>query len=191
MIKAVSCAALSTALEKLKNIVKANEEKQKRTVIFCEDRLSLAAERTVCSAVGGTFLTSVYTFARFLSSEAGKPPNVLSAQGSAMAVRRIIEEHKAELKLFKKLSAAGAAQSVYDTIALLYSSRVSAEDVKRAAESGGLLGGKLHDLAIIYAAYEEYLKQSGFIDRNSYLKQLAPVIESSAKIRGRDRKSVV
>ena len=45
MIKAVSCAALSTALEKLKNIVKANEEKQKRTVIFCEDRLSLAAER--------------------------------------------------------------------------------------------------------------------------------------------------
>ncbi len=184
MIKAVSCAALSTALEKLKNIVKANEEKQKRTVIFCEDRLSLAAERTVCSAVGGTFLTSVYTFARFLSSEAGKPQNVLSAQGSAMAVRRIIEERKAELKLFKKLSAAGAAQSVYDTIALLYSSRVSAEDVKRASQSGGLLGGKLHDLAIIYAAYEEYLKQSGFIDRNSYLKQLAPVIESSAKIRG-------
>ena len=96
MIKAVSCAALSTALEKLKNIVKANEEKQKRTVIFCEDRLSLAAERTVCSAVGGTFLTSVYTFARFLSSEAGKPQNVLSAQGSAMAVRRIIEERSSD-----------------------------------------------------------------------------------------------
>ena len=133
MIKAVNCAALSTALEKLKNIVKKNEEKRKRTVIFCEDRLSLAAERTVCAEVGGTFLTSVYTFARFLSAEAGKAENVLSAQGSAMAVRRIIEEHKNELKLFKKLSAAGAAQSVYDTIALLYSSRISAEDVKNAA----------------------------------------------------------
>lgn len=101
MIKAVNCAALSTALEKLKNIVKENEEKRKKTVIFCEDRLSLAAERTVCAAVGGTFLTSVYTFARFLSSEAGKTENVLSAQGSAMAVRRIIEEHKNELKLLK------------------------------------------------------------------------------------------
>lgn len=184
MIKAVNCAALSAALEKLKNIVKENELKHKRTVIFCEDRLSLAAERTVCAAVDGTFLTSVYTFARFLSSEAGKPENVLSAQGSAMAVRRIIEEHKNELKLFKKLSAAGAAQSVYDTIALLYSSRVSAEDVKEAAQSGGILGGKLHDLAVIYSAYEDYLKESGFFDRNGYLKQLAPVIENSAKIRG-------
>lgn len=184
MIKAVNCAALSTALEKLKNIVKKNEEKRKRTVIFCEDRLSLAAERTVCAEVGGTFLTSVYTFARFLSAEAGKAENVLSAQGSAMAVRRIIEEHKNELKLFKKLSSAGAAQSVYDTIALLYSSRISAEDVKNAAQGGGVLGGKLHDLAIIYSAYESYLKDSGFTDRNGYLKQLAPIIENSAKIRG-------
>ena len=32
MIKAVNCAALSTALEKLKNIVKKNEEKRKRKI---------------------------------------------------------------------------------------------------------------------------------------------------------------
>ena len=52
----------------------------KKPFYISEDRLSLAAERTVCSAVGGTFLTSVYTFARFLSSEAGKPQNVLKAE---------------------------------------------------------------------------------------------------------------
>lgn len=184
MIKAFNCAVLATALEKLKTIVKQNEDKGQRTVIFCEDRLSLAAERTVCAELGGTFLTSVYTFARFLSSEVGKSDNVLSAQGSAMAVRAIIEEHKGELKLFKKLSAAGAAQAVYDTIALLYSSRVSAEDVGKAATEGGILGGKLHDLAIIYSSYEKYLKESGKQDRNGYLKQLGGVIENSAKIRG-------
>ena len=122
---AVNCAALSVALEQLKKIVKENEEKGQKTVIFCEDRLSLAAERTVCAAVGGTFLTSVYTLARFLSGEKGKADDVLSSQGSAMAIRKIIEEKKNSLTLFKKLSAAGAAQSVYDTIALLYSSRVS------------------------------------------------------------------
>ena len=72
MIKAINCAATSVALQKLKEIVKTNEEKGQRTVIFCEDRLSLAAERTVCAAVEGTFLTSVYTFARFLSAEIGK-----------------------------------------------------------------------------------------------------------------------
>ncbi len=184
MIYAVNCAALSVALEQLKKIVAQNEEKGQKTVVFCEDRLSLAAERTVCAAVEGTFSTSVFTFARFLSSEKGKAENVLSSQGSAMAVRKIIEDKKSELTLFKKLSVAGAAQSVYDTIALLYSSRVSAQDASKAAEGGGLLGGKLHDLAIIYAEYEKYLKDSGKQDRNAYLRQLGEVISQSPKICG-------
>lgn len=184
MIKTYRCAALSSALEKLKTIIKEGEALGKKTVVFCEDRLSLAAERTVCAAVGGTFLTSVYTFARFLAAEKGSCGNVLSAQGSAMAIRKIIEENKNSLKLFKKLSSASAAQAVYDTIALLYSSRVSAEDVRAAAERGGILGGKLNDLAIIYGEYEKFLAASGKQDRNGYLKQLCGVIESSAKIRG-------
>ena len=184
MIYSVNCAMLSTALLNLKKIIKNNEAKGVKTVVFCEDRLTLAAERTVCAAVGGTFSTSVYTFARFLSTENGKPDRVLSGQGSAMAVRKIIEENKQNLKLFKKLSTAAAAKTVYDTIALLYSSRVSAADAAKAAEGGGLLGGKLHDVAIIYAAYENYLKESGFQDRNGYLRQLPEVIEKSPKIRG-------
>ncbi len=184
MIKAFNCVALSSALEKLKEIVAANEKNGQKTVIFCEDRLTLAAERTVCAAVGGSFLTSVFTFARFLSSEKGKNPNLLSSQGSAMAVRKIIEENKDKLTLFKKLSASAAAQSVYDTIALLYSSRISAEQTAKAAERGGILGGKLHDIAVIYAAYEEYLLKSGKEDRNGYLATLGQVIEDSGKIRG-------
>lgn len=184
MLHALNCAALSVALEQLKKIVARNEEKGLSTVIFCEDRLSLAAERTVCAAVEGTFSTSVFTLARFLASENGKAENVLSSQGSAMAVRKIIEDKKSGLTLFKKLSAAGAAQSVYDTIALLYSSRVSAEDAAKAAEKGGILGGKLHDLAIIYSEYEKYLKESGKQDRNAYLRQLGGIISESRKIRG-------
>ncbi len=184
MIKAYNCAALSTAFEKLKEIVKYNEQKGLRTVVFCEDRLSLAAERTVCAAVEGTFLTSVYTFARFLSAEKGKSLNVLSSQGSAMVIRKIIERNRENLILFKKLSATSAAQSVYDTIALFYSSRISADDVAKASFCGGLLGGKLHDLALIYAEYTEELERSGKQDRNGYLRQLGEVIETSEKIRG-------
>ena len=184
MIKSISCATLSVALEQLKITVKNNEDKGLRTVVFCEDRLSLAAERTVCAAVEGTFLTSVYTFARFLAAECGKPQNVLSAQGSAMAVRRIIEENRGKLSLFKQLSSPTAAQAVYDTIALLYSSRISAEDVEAAAESGKLLGGKLKDIALIYAEYMQYLKDNGLQDRNGYLKRLASVIEQSPAVRG-------
>lgn len=184
MICAINCATLSVALYQLKKIVASNEEKGISTVVFCEDRLSLAAERTVCAAVEGTFSTSVYTFARFLASECGKPQNVLSAQGSAMAVRRILEENRENLSMFKKLSAPSAAQAVYDTIALLYSSRVTAEDLAAAAEKGGILGGKLKDLAIIYKSYLKYLNDSGMQDRNGYLKRLAPIIEQSGKIKG-------
>lgn len=184
MIKAYRCAALATALESLKDVIAKNEEKGVKTVIFCEDRLTLAAERTVCSAVGGTFLTSVYTFARFLTAEIGKADNVLSSQGSAMAIRKIIEDNRDKLKLFKKLTPSAAAQSVYDTIALLYSSRISAEDAEKAASAGGILGGKLHDLAIIYSEYEKYLQACGKQDRNGYLKQLGGVIENSRKVRG-------
>lgn len=184
MIYAKYCAMLSTALENLKKIIKYNEEKGVNTVVFCEDRLTLAAERTVCAAVDGTFSTSVYTFARFLATERGKPERVLSGQGSAMAVRKIIERNKDSLKLFKKLSSPSAAQTVYDTIALLYSSRVSAEDAAKASAGGGILGGKLHDVAIIYSEYGKYLEESGFKDRNAYLRQLPEVIENSPKIRG-------
>ncbi len=181
MIKAIICPVLSAALEKLKEIVTANERDGKQTVVFCEDRLTLAAERTVCAAVGGTFSVSVYTFARFLASERGRGQNVLSSQGSAMAIRRIIEENRDKLKLFGKFSAASAAAAVYDTIALLYSSKISAEDVAHAS-ARGLLESKLHDIALIYSAYNEYLEKSGKTDRNAYLCELPEVISGSGKI---------
>ena len=65
----VIAPALKEALEELGRRVREAEKCKRRTVIFCEDRLTLVAERAVCAAVGGTFFTSVYTFARFLSSE--------------------------------------------------------------------------------------------------------------------------
>lgn len=181
MIKSITCPALNLALEKLKEIIFKNEQSGKSTVIFCEDRLTLAAERTVCAAVGGTFSVSVYTFARFLSSERGKRGDVLSSQGSAMAIRTIIEENRDLLKLFGKFQSSSAAAAVYDTIALLYSSKISAKDVERAS-LGGLLETKLHDVALIYSLYEKYLKEKGKTDRNAYLSELPEVISKSKKI---------
>lgn len=185
MIKCVTCPAMPVALDKLKEIISANERDGKNTVIFCEDRLTLAVERTVCSAVGGTFSVSVYTFARFLSSERGKRDDILSSQGSAMAIRAIIENNRDKLKLFGKFAASSAAGAVYDTIALMYSSRITPEDVAQAA-ADGLLESKLHDIALIYSAYEEYLKTHGKTDKNAYLGELSGVIEGSRKIKQSD-----
>lgn len=185
MIKSIVCPALSSALDKLKDIISANERDGRKTIIFCEDRLTLVAERTVCSAVGGTFSVGVYTFARFLSAERGKMTDVLSSQGSAMAIRAIIEENRDRLKLFGKFSASSSAGAVYDTIALLYSSRITAEEVA-VAGADGLLESKLHDIAVIYSEYEKYLQTRGKTDKNAYLAELPQVIEKSRRIADSD-----
>ena len=176
---------LGEALEELKKYVAANEKRGARTVIFCEDRLTLVAERAVCSAVGGTFCTSVYTFARFLSQERKDDGKILSSQGSAIAIRGIIERNRSSLRLFRRLSAAAAAGSIYDTIALLYSSGISPEDIS-SAQAGGLLSDKLHDIALVYSDYAQFLKESGRLDRNVYLRLLPSVIEFCGKIDGAD-----
>ena len=180
----VIAPTLSGALEELKRQVAAAEQAGRRTVIFCEDRLSLVAERAVCAAVGGTFSTSVYTLARFLSCHRGGE-GILSGQGSAIVIRDIIEHSREELRLFSKLSAASAARSVYDTIALLYSSGIGADDIEYA-QAHALLGDKLHDIALIYRRYNEYLAEIGRLDRNVYLRLLPPVIEQSPAIIGAD-----
>lgn len=190
MSKVYVAPCLSAGLEKFKQIVIDHSEKGgnegKRLVVFCEDRLSLVAERAVCEAVGGTFAVSVYTLSRFLSAHTGLCDNVLTAEGSAMAMRKLIEVNRERLQLFKRLSAASAAQEVYDTIALLYSSKVSADDLSGIETDGRLLKRKLHDLELLYREYTQYLSEHGAVDRNAYLRRLPAVISSAPEIAGAD-----
>lgn len=181
---------LSAGLEQFKRLVRAHAEKDgregKRLVVFCEDRLSLVAERAVCEAVGGTFAVSVYTLSRFLTSKTGLCDNVLTAEGSAMAIRKLIESNREKLQLFKRLSASNAAQEVYDTLALLYSSKVSADDLSGIETESRLLKRKLHDLELLYREYTAYLSERGAVDRNAYLRRLPEVIRLSPEIAGAD-----
>lgn len=190
MTEVIIAPYLGAALESFKKIVAAHAEKDgregKKLIVFCEDRLSLIAERAVCEQTGGTFAVSVYTFSRFLSSETGKCEDVLSSQGSAMAISRLIEKNRGSLKLFNRLSSAGAAQEVYDTIALLYSSKISPDDLALVPSDGGLLSRKLADLELLYRGYTEYLKESGAVDMNAYLRRLPSVVAKSEKIAGAD-----
>ena len=176
MINSFIAPVLNTALKKLSELVKANCERGARTLIFCEDRLTLAAERTVCAAVGGSFTVNVCTFARFLAQQRGKQDGLLTRQGSAMIVRSLIQNNRDRLTTFKKLYSATAAQDIYDTIALLYSSRVTPEDIAAANCPDPVLRAKLEDLAFLYAEYVRFLEDSGSVDRNRYLALLPEVL---------------
>ncbi|MGN0812918.1 MAG: PD-(D/E)XK nuclease family protein [Candidatus Coproplasma sp.] len=190
MAELIIAPYLGAALKSFKKIVTDHAERGgkegRRLVVLCEDRLSLVAERAVCEEVGGTFSVSVYTLSRFLSAEGGRCDDVLTSQGSAMAISRLIEKNRGSLKLFNRLSASGAAQEVYDTIALLYSSRISPDDLSGVIEDGSLLSRKLSDLELLYREYFSYLNDNGVIDRNAYLRRLPDLIKSSDKIIGAD-----
>ena len=164
MNKVIGAATLDDALRCLGKIVREREARGERTLIFCEDRFTLLAERAVLSACGGTFLTEVTTFARYLSG-----PGVLSKEGSVLEISSLLAECAEELRCFRPR----AAQAVYETIAQLSASRVDAAMLRSGAESAeGALGGKLSDLALLLERYEARLKARGILDESGYLALL-------------------
>ena len=170
MTKIIGAPTLDDALSALKAEVAENEGKGERTLVFCEDRLTLLAERAILEERGGTFLTEVSTFARFLRGE----KRVLSKHGSVMEISALLAEYRGELGCFGENS----AQAVYETIAQLSASRVTPEMLAESAETcEGLLRLKLKDLSKLFAAYESFLSDRGLLDENGYLGLLPSRIE--------------
>lgn len=170
MIRSIRAATLGDALEALSKEIAEREAAGEKNYIFCEDRLTLLAERAVLKKSGGTFLSEVVTFARYLSSE--KP--VLSKEGSVMKIGELILKRRGE-----GCFTGGSARAVYETIAQLSASRVGAEELLRAAEkTDGTLRRKLSDLAFLLEEYNSFLSENGLIDENGYLALLPDKIAS-------------
>lgn len=171
MVNIIGAPTLDDALAALRRQVEIYEERGEKTLIFCEDRLTLLSERAVLESLGGTFLTEVTTFARFLSGSA----RVLSKQGSVMEIGALIADREDELVCFRK----GSAQAVYETIAQLSASRVDEEMLRAGAEeTEGLLKGKLHDLALLLGEYRAFLREKQLVDENGYLALLPEKLSS-------------
>lgn len=170
MIEVIGAPTLDDALAVLAKKAAENEARGEKNFIFCEDRLTLLAERAVLARTGGTFSTEISTFSRFLSCD----KRMLSKQGSVMAFSAILASCT-ELKCFHK----GAAQAVYETVAQLSASRVNAELLREsAAQTEGLLSLKLSDLALLLEKYNEFLTERGLLDENGYLALLPDKISS-------------
>ena len=60
---------LSECMDVMADYAEQYELNGQKNVIFCEDRLTLVAERALTRRMGGTFSSSITTFARFLSTD--------------------------------------------------------------------------------------------------------------------------
>lgn len=140
-----------------------------KALVFCEDRLTLEAERAV-AAGGAVFDIAVTSFARFLGDKSGK--KVLSKQGSVMVVGDIAAKNADKLRCFGK-NPAGCAVRLYETIAQLRAARVTPELLEEArAQAEPLLAEKLADIALVYRDYVAFLEGGGYLDESGVLSLL-------------------
>lgn len=176
---------LSECMELMAERVEKYELEGRKNFIFCEDRLTLIAERALTRRTGGTFLSSVTTFARFLKTE----EKIISKQGSVMAVGGIMASlQKANaLRCFTSPSAIeNSAKVVYETIAQLAASEVTPDTLQESATllEGDVLKDKVCDLALIYREYSAFLVEKGYLDESKYLSLLPDRIRAESSLRG-------
>ena len=130
----------------------------KRVILFCEDKFALSLEKALVAKAGGAFGAEVLSFGRYISRIF---PNrkTLSKEGSAMAVKKILSEKKAELKVLGAMSSSPSlAVKTAELIAQLKSAKVTPSDLFNCLDGCPLsVASKIFDIALVYKGYEDFL----------------------------------
>jgi ATP-dependent helicase/nuclease subunit B len=97
------------------------------------------------------------------------PPRLLSEEGRVMVLRAILAEESDRLRLFRASARLpGFARELSKLIRELQTHKIGAEQLREAARRGRLalpsLLDKLHDLALMLAAYDAWLKENRLED---------------------------
>ncbi len=184
---ALKAYTLSECMELMAEYASSYESLGGENIIFCEDRLTLVAERALVGKVGGTFRSSVATFARFLKAE-GK---TVSKQGSVMLVGEVMTRLQREGALQCFTSAAGVgknARCIYETLAQFAASEITPEVLKESLSllPEDTLKKKIADLSLIYEGYLNALAANGYLDESRYLSLLPKRIRKEGCLKGKN-----
>lgn len=180
----IKAYTLSQCMEAMAEYAAAYEARGGRNIIFCEDRLTLIAERALVAKTGGTFRSAVSTFARFLNAEGRS----ITKQGSVMAVGKIMTglQREGVLQCFTSSTSVGNnAKCIYETLAQLSASEITPEILREslALLPDDMLKKKISDLAAIYEGYDAFLRENAFLDESKYLSLLPNCIRNDAEMK--------
>ncbi|MBQ7373658.1 MAG: PD-(D/E)XK nuclease family protein [Clostridia bacterium] len=153
-------------------------------ILFCEDKLTLSVEKSLVKKVGGAFGAEVLSFGRYLQ-KAFPNRKTLSKEGSAMVVKKILTKLNGELLAFRKTgSSPSLSVKTAELIAQLKSAKVSPtalfDCVNLCPDN---VKAKIHDVAIIYRDYEDFLFQNGLTDSSNSLSDMIPALEKDERIK--------
>ncbi|MBR2616777.1 MAG: hypothetical protein IKC56_00885 [Clostridia bacterium] len=185
MVKLTVTPSVFTALQTAASFA---TDKRKETVLFTEDKCTVALERAVLSALPGgvSFHAEVVSFSRFFKKYGGQL-SALSKEGSSMLIRRILAESEGEFALLPPVGGKkNMASALYDMLAQLKSACVEAGDLQRAAQGeSGLFAKKLSDLALLANKYAQMLAESGKTDQSGLVNLLPEFLLSTRILQGK------
>ena len=180
MIRSIRVKTIADALDYLKQYVRNKEEAGESTLVFAEDRLTLLCEQAICQEMGGSFLTDVVTFARYLNKRSDR---VLTKQGSVMKIGELMQKNREALACFNKdYSARTSAKMVYETIAQFAACRIAPSDLDALSLDDPALMRKIKDVSLLYREYLAFLQREGFADENTLLSLLPSALYEDASL---------
>ncbi|MDD2629017.1 MAG: PD-(D/E)XK nuclease family protein [Limnochordia bacterium] len=125
----------------------------------------------------------VFSFGRLanyvFSLEGGRIAPEVRDLGKQMLLRRLVDRRLPELMVFDRVARyPGFTKYLGVLFTELCNWSISLEDLKQVAGSGAYLDAKLHDIALLYHDYLEYLEQ-GYFDPDTALDLLADACDAS------------
>lgn len=180
---------------KSRRVLEAMEKNRRlrRQVLLVPEHISHEAEVDLCRALGPTASrdAEVLSFrslsSRVLAETGGLAEFTLDNGGKLLTMRRVLQELAPELRVFGRPSQrASFLRQLTDLTEEFYAYEIGPQALYRQVENlDGAMGGKLRDIALIYAAYDARLR-SGDFDARSRLQKLREHLEGSGYLRGCD-----
>ena len=120
-VKVINSSRASLALKAaIKQFEGRKVDLRRRSFVIVPDHITLAAERLLCSLLGGAMDIEITTLNKLFRNYLGNKTANLNKNGSIMLLKRIIEENSSSLKCYSKsASSRGFASRIYETISLI------------------------------------------------------------------------
>lgn len=165
-------------------------------IYLVPDQMTFLSEYKLITMPGveGMMRTQVYSFSRLawrvLQETGGISRYHLNSVGVSMLIRKILEEQKGNLKLFERAAdKIGFIAQMEQILTEFKRYTVHPEELAdKEKEFGSAVAGnqvlrdKIHDLQLLYKAFEESL-QDKYVDSEDYLRLLGEKIASSGYLK--------
>lgn len=158
--------------------------------LLVPEQSTFQVEKALCDRLGGLMRVRVVSFQRLthivMNSVAGAALTPIGDIGRLMLVRKVIEEHKQDLRLFARAAQQpGFAAKVVELLSELKRCRVKPQDLSaaRSLRLPPTLANKLHDLYLLYSSLHE--KHRGVsLDSDDRLEWLDLHVSRFSPLRG-------